>query len=376
MKKWILALILLVVVIGVVLNKKANNAAFVAPEVAPILVEHIQPSWQAVRLTRPTQAMVKAEHEQLLTARMTAQVMELKVKEGDSVVAGEVIALLDDQNSRAEVSLATAELAQVQAERANIVDQLQASKLDLQAQKDTLSRLKKLAAIQAASEDQIQQQSVRVAQAEQRLSASQAQLKSYDTLLSAKRQQSETARSGLGYVRLTALQSGQVAERLVQVGDIVTAGTPLVRLISAGGVRRILVQLPADALAPAGVIYQDQFYALSAWPNANQQGLRTYEASVTDDRLVANQQMVMPLVVYEDEGVLIPSKCFIPRKAQQAQVLVNQQGQVHSMDIHIETVGYEGAVTKDARLVGQSLLCATSDVLIRLMAGRTFEVIN
>jgi hypothetical protein len=38
----------------------------------------------------------------------------------------------------------------------------------------------------------------------------------------------------------------------------------------------------------------------------------------------------------------------------------------------LEAIGQEGAVTQNPRLVGQTLLCASSDVLIRLMAGRSY----
>lgn len=368
-----LALIMLLAAMAV-LNKKASNQAFVAPAVPPILVkQHLLTSSQ-VTLTRPSQATVLAESEQVLSARSSAQVIQLSVREGDLVKAGDLVALLDDKNSRAEVSVASAEVARYQAEQASVRDQVQAAKLDVQAQRDTLARLKKLASIQAASDDQLQQQSVRLAQAEQRLSAAQSQLQSYDALLSAKRQQADAAKGALGYVRLTALSEGVVAERLVQVGDIVAAGTPLLRLIASGGQRRILVQQPASEAPPAGIMHHQVMMPLIAWPSANAQGLKTYEAKVTDDALSPHQQLVLPLVVYHQAGLRLPSQCFIPRHAKQAQVVLNQQGKAVPLDIQLEAVGKEGAVTLDARLQGQSVLCATSDVLLRLMAGRAFEV--
>lgn len=373
-KMLVAAALVLAAAVIVVLNKKADNRAFVAPVVAPILVHQQLLSSGEVTLTRPTQATVKAESEQVLSARSSVQVMQLSVREGDLVRAGDLVALLDDNNSRAEVSAASAELARYQAEQASVRDQVHAAKLDVQAQRDTLMRLKKLASIQAASEDQLQQQSVRLAQAEQRLSAAQSQLHSYDALLSAKRQQAQAAQVGLGYVRLTALADGVVAERLVQVGDIVNAGSPLLKLIAAGGQRRALVQLPASEPAAAGIVYHNQFVPLTPWPSASAQGLKTYEAKLVDEQLTPNQQLVLPLVVYKQSGIQLPSTCFIPRQAKQAQVLLNHQGKAVALDIQLEAVGKEGAVTRDARLEGRSVLCATSDVLLRLMAGRAFEV--
>ena len=93
-----------------------------------------------------------------------------------------------------------------------------------------------------------------------------------------------------------------------------------------------------------------------------------------DEQLTPNQQLVLPLIVYKQSGIQLPSQCFIPRQAKQAQVVLNQQGKAVPLEIQLEAVGKEGAVTRDARLEGQSVLCATSDVLLRLMAGRAFEV--
>jgi multidrug efflux pump subunit AcrA (membrane-fusion protein) len=244
----------------------------------------------------------------------------------------------------------------------------------VQAQKDTLSRLNKLAAVKAASEDQIQQQAVRVAQAEQRLSAAYSQIKAYDALLASRGKQLDAAKGALGYVHLTALQDGVVSERLVQEGDIVTAGTPLLRLVGAGGARRLLVQLPADAPAPAGLMWHDKLVPLVAWPRASNQGLLTFEARVTDDSLIPNQQVSLPLAVYAAEGIALPSQCFIPHSTTQAQVLIDHQGKVEVAPILLDAIGQEGGVTQNPRVVGQQLLCASSDILIRVMAGRNYKV--
>jgi multidrug efflux pump subunit AcrA (membrane-fusion protein) len=374
-KSWMLIVFLMVVLaIYFVTSKQAKNAEFVAPMVQPIVVSSVLMKSEAVTLNLPTQVTVKAEVEQLLTARLTAQVIALPVREGDQVKAGDVLAQLDDKSSRADMSVADAQLAQYKLDQASIADQAQAAKLDVQAQKDTLSRLKKLALIKAASEDQIQQQAVRLAQAEQRLSAARGQLKAYDELLSARRKQADAAKGALGYVRLTALQAGTVAERLVQEGDIVTAGTPIIRLIGEGGERRLLVSLPADAPKPAGMMWKGQLLPVTAWPRANAQGLLTYEARVADVSLIPNQQLSLPLTIYAGEGFALPSQCFIPHSPTDAQVVLDQAGKAEVIRVVLDGVGQEGAVTQNARLQGQKVLCASSDVLIRIMAGRSYKV--
>ena len=170
MKKWLILLALPLLFGGAFLavkSKQAQNAAFSPPTMPPIMVNEITLTSQMVTLTQQAQVTVKAEVEQLLTARVTAQVIDLPVREGSLVKRGDLLAQLDDKSSRADISLASAQLAQYKLDQASIKDQVEAAKLDVQAQTDTLSRLKKLAKINAASEDQLQQQQVKLAQAEQ-----------------------------------------------------------------------------------------------------------------------------------------------------------------------------------------------------------------
>lgn len=376
-KRIIFVLLIVVLLAGLAVAKKAaSNAAFVAPVVEPILVQAFHATLSHVQLTQPAQVSVRAEVEQLLSARLTAQVVALPVREGDHVQTGDLLAQLDDKSSRADMSAADAQLAQYKLDQVSIKEQVEAAKLDVQAQKDTLTRLSKLAAIRAASEDQIQQQRVRVAQAEQRLSAAQSQYKAYDALLSARKKQAEAAQGALSYVQLKALQPGVVSERLVQEGDIVTAGTPLIRLVGEGDARRLLVQLPVDAVSPVGLVWQDKLYPLVAWPRASSQGLLTYEARVHDAKLIPNQQLALPLARYDGQGIALPSQCFIPHSDKNAQVLVDHQGQVEVVPVVLEAVGEEGAVTLNPRLEQQTLLCASSDVLIRIMAGRHYKAVE
>lgn len=363
-----------IVAILVVSHKKAQNEAFQLPVVSPIVVSAHSALWQSVQLTLPAQVTVKAEIEQLLTARMPAQVVSLPVREGDQVRAGDLLAQLDDQTSRAESSAADAQLAQYRLEQTTIRDQVAAAKLDVVAQQDTLNRLKKLASLKAASEDQIQQQRVRLAQAEQRLSAAQAQLKAYDDLLSARQKQAAAAKGAMGYVHLSALQDGVVSDRLVQEGDIVTAGTPLLRLVGAGGQRRLLVQTPSDMPAPVGLVWNNKLLPVTAWPRANGQGLLTYEARVVDTSLMPNQSLSLPMAIYAQEGIFLPSNCMIPKDMHQAQVLVDHEGKAKAVTVLLDAVGETGAVTQNRFLDGQALLCASSDMLIRILAGRVYQV--
>jgi multidrug efflux pump subunit AcrA (membrane-fusion protein) len=99
-------------------HKQAQNVAFVPPVIAPIVVQSMLAESKQVVLTQPVQVTVRAEVEQLLTARLTAQVVSLPVREGDQVKAGDLLAQLDDKSSRADMSSASAKLAQYKLEQA------------------------------------------------------------------------------------------------------------------------------------------------------------------------------------------------------------------------------------------------------------------
>lgn len=142
-----------------------------------------------------------------ITARIDGRVGSLKVKAGDSVVAGALLLTIVDTPLGAQ--LAGAESAR----------QTAAARLTLAEQ--TLARYERLKAGEAVTPQEFDQVTSAAEQARGGLKAADAAV--------------EQARTLAGYARVTAPYAGRVASTSVEVGATVMLGTPLLILDRSGG---------------------------------------------------------------------------------------------------------------------------------------------
>lgn len=145
---------------------------------------------------------VQAVHETTLGARLLASVRAVHVEAGQEVEAGEVLVELDDRDLDARLARAEAELAATQA----VLDQA----------KTDYERISKLAASGSASPYELTSatNTLRSAQAEHQRSV----------------EAKHEAEAVLSYATIRAPVAGRIVDKLVEVGDIVTAGQPLVTM--------------------------------------------------------------------------------------------------------------------------------------------------
>jgi RND family efflux transporter MFP subunit len=133
-------------------------------------------------------AAVQARRRAALSARITASVVELPFREGERVAADSVVVRLDDGALRAAVQAAEAALAAAEAERG------------------------------------------RMASLEERGAATPRERQQADAQAAAARAGLAAARDNLSYGALRAPFAGIVTSRPVNLGDVVSPGTPLVEI--------------------------------------------------------------------------------------------------------------------------------------------------
>jgi RND family efflux transporter MFP subunit len=138
-------------------------------------------------------AVVRARQRATLASRIPASVAELPFREGDGVSAGAVVARLDDAALRASVAAAEAAVMAAEAD---------------------LARAQNLLGKGAATPRENEEAAARAAAARAQLSA---------------------ARDNLSYAVLRAPFAGRVSARPVNVGDVVSPGTPVVEVEGEGG---------------------------------------------------------------------------------------------------------------------------------------------
>lgn len=194
-----------------------------------------------------------------VSPKTTGRILEVRVREGDSVNAGDTIAVLDDEQLRARVEQSQAALLQADAkaksardqmavleeqlrqEEANVAQQEAAADL-AQFDKEAYTRLAKSGAVSerqgklAASTADQQAAAViaakrRVGGVQRQISQQQADIASALASLGQSRAQLAEAEANRQDLIVKAPFSGTVATRAAEPGEVVTAGTPIVTLV-------------------------------------------------------------------------------------------------------------------------------------------------
>jgi HlyD family secretion protein len=182
-----------------------------------------------------------------VSPKTSGRIREITVREGDTVEAGAVIAILDDEQVRAREQQAEAMVRQAEARLATAEAQLaQAEASHAQARWDrdafaTLFQRGLIAEQQARqAENNERTQAAMVVAAQRQVSAAQADA-------DRARAQLEEAKANRQDLRVVAPFAGTVATRTAEPGEVVQAGTPVITLID-------LKQVYLRAFVPEGQI--------------------------------------------------------------------------------------------------------------------------
>ena len=197
-----------------------------------------------VRDTFSANGTVTADHLLPIAAATPGlKIQQVLVSEGDPVEAGQPLAILDNSILQAQLNQAQASVqssqSAVQQKKAALV-QAQAS---LNQAQSNARRYEQLAAQGAVSRQDLETQETTVATASAAVSVAQADIDSAQSDALGKAAQVQQLQTQIGQTEVTAPESGLVAERLAEVGDV-TGSDKLFSIIQNGS-------LELDALVPA-----------------------------------------------------------------------------------------------------------------------------
>ncbi|HEY7366688.1 MAG TPA: efflux RND transporter periplasmic adaptor subunit [Methylomirabilota bacterium] len=174
--------------------------------------------------------------EAAVSPKTSGRIREVTVREGDSVEAGAVIAILDDEQVRAREQQAEAAVRQAEARLATAEAQLaqaEASYAQARWDRDAFATLfqRGLIAEQQArqAENNERTQAAMIVAAKRQVGAAQAEA-------DRARAQLEEARANRQDLRVVAPFAGTVTTRTAEPGEVVTAGTPVIMLVDLGRV--------------------------------------------------------------------------------------------------------------------------------------------
>ena len=198
-----------------------HSAPSPAPHNPPTVAAHLV---QSTRQTLPTTVRVTgtlhARQSATLAPEVSGRIVQVLVHAGDSVRAGQTLAILDDATLLAAADQAHAAVLAAQGQQA-------AAAADAALAASTLARYQKLQAEKSVSPQEMDEVSQRAAASQQRAQAFAQQVK-------AARAQESAARAMLGYAHLRAPFSGVVTARLADPGAMASPGQPILQIDQAG----------------------------------------------------------------------------------------------------------------------------------------------
>ncbi len=182
---------------------------------------------------------VRAQYEPALGFRIAGKITRRLVDVGDQVKKGDLLAELDPEDVRLQVQSVQAQLTAAQA--------------DLDLARNELDRHRALLQRKLISTSLFETRETQFRAAQARASQIKAQL--------------DVAQNQAGYAQLRASDSGVVAQRLAETGQVVAAGQT-VFVLAADGDREVAINLPEQTISRFKV---GQQVAVGLWSKPDQQ---------------------------------------------------------------------------------------------------------
>ena len=183
----------------------------------------VQSQQQQVPVSLHSTGTIRARETATVSAQVMGRIQRVLVHEGDSVRAGQTLALLDDAALRTSVAQAEAGVKAAQNAQA-------AAESNSKLAASTLERYRQLESQKSVSPQEMDEVT-------RRAEAAAAQLESVRAQTDAEKAQANGARTMLGYTRLLAPFNGIVTTRMADPGTLASPGVPLLQVDQTGALQ-------------------------------------------------------------------------------------------------------------------------------------------
>jgi RND family efflux transporter MFP subunit len=307
---------------------------------APVEVKAIRHG--SIELLRTFSGTLEPRAEFVVAPKVSGRLERLTVNISDSVKRGELVGDLDNDEYIQAVALAEADLA---VTRANLSEARSA----METANRELERITTLRQRGVASEVQLDSASANQLAKQVEYEVAQANVTRAESSL-------ETAKIRLGYTRINAGWSGGadqrvVAERYVDEGEMVSANTPLLRIVELNPITGVIFVTERDyaRLQPG----QEILLVTDAFPGETFKGnieriapvfkqttrQARVELTINNDRKRLKPGMFIRATVVlsrSDEAIIIPEEALTKRDDRIGVFLVNEDGETVSWKL-VET---------------------------------------
>ncbi len=367
---WIVVAVVIVaalVAVRVTRMKEKENAPLVAE--TPTAVATAVVGEDTVIRSRHVLGTVVGAEETALAPRVMSQVVEVRVREGDTVARGEPLVLLDarelsDAVSQAEAGVQAAKEAAASAE------------IEHNAQRDATARDKRLYEAKAISQEQWDRSRASEAASAAHLEAARAQVEVASKQL-------DQARTRVAYCRLEAPVAGVVARRLADPGDLAVPGKPLLAIVDQKNVR-VRASLPPADLTDLAVgrpvtltLGEHSVSAMVSrvFPAMGQSHLATFEADLASPPpgFVSGATVGVDVQLSSASGLTVPADALLEGSSG-AWVYTAVDSTVHPVEVTIVDRSSDAVVVTGSLAPGDVVVVARPSRLMTLADGMKVQV--
>jgi multidrug efflux system membrane fusion protein len=170
---------------------------------------------------------IRSANTSVLAAQLAGSVREIRVKAGDRVKRGQLLAVLDDRSPRAQLQAAEAGVSEATQGLAEVDQALQAATADRKFAEVTYNRYKDLLAKNSLSRQEFDGAEARYKAALANERALEAKKQQVVARGQQARSQKDSAETYFSYSRIVSPLAGVVIAKSVDAGTVVMPGTPL-----------------------------------------------------------------------------------------------------------------------------------------------------
>lgn len=321
-------------------NAKLKDASTPKAKMYPLIVKTISPKIAHAKLTLPYLAEVKNDKDVTLSSRISARIIGIKPS-GVAVKKGDIIAKLDTTSIKSKLS--------------SVQNQIKANLIGLENLKLTHKRTQELLKIQGASIEDSQKEISIIASKEAKI----AGLKLQEIEL----------KNNLSYAVITSPVDGVIAKSMQNNGSISMPGKPLAKISSKNGFY-LMVRVPKD-INIKGVEFQNKLYNATTLESTFN-GLSEYKIYTNNLKLTSGDKVEVDVIIYNDDGVLIPFDAVLNRNGKSFVLLVSGNKAIPK-EVHILSSAQQGVIISDTFL-NKSIVIAKPDILLKLTSGYALKV--
>jgi len=170
---------------------------------------------------------VTANNNAKVSTKLMARVVQIYVKEGDTVRKGQLLAKLDASEINQNIKEAEAGLMELADARREVLSGLEAAQQHYKFMQRTYARFKRLYQEEAVPKQKLEEIETQMVGAKAKVEALKAKLKQLDAKEQQVRAKMKYAQIMKGYAYVYAPFNGTVIKKMVDLGDMAAPGMPL-----------------------------------------------------------------------------------------------------------------------------------------------------